>query len=282
MAEIGKTNSLKVIKELDFGAYLDGGDLGEILLPRRYLPKNCGPGSILDVFLYFDSEDRIIATTEKPLAKVGDFACLRVVSIESVGAFLDWGLKKDLLVPFREQKQKMEKGRSYMVFVYFDKKSRRIAASSRLDKFLDKSPGGFHEGEEVDLLIYDRTGTGYKAIINGRASGLLYDNETHRTLRIGDRLQGYIKKVREDQKIDLSLFKHAQEKAGDLPEKILHILRKEGGFLALSDKSSPYAVSSLLGVSKKAFKKAIGALYKQRIIIIEEGGIRLKELDVDQ
>jgi predicted RNA-binding protein (virulence factor B family) len=282
MAEIGKKNRLEVIKELDFGSYLDGGELGEILLPRRYVPKNSGPGSILEVFLYFDSEDRIIATTEKPLAMVGEFACLKVVSVESVGAFLDWGLKKDLLVPFREQKQKMERGRSYVVFVYFDEKSRRIAASSRLEKFLDKSSGGFREGDEVDLLIYDRIGIGYKAIVNRRSSGLLYDNEVYGNLKTGERLNGFIKKVREDNKIDLSLFKHGPEKDGDLPEKILEILKKGGGFMALSDRSSPHAISVLLGVSKKTFKKAIGSLYKKRIIVIEDGGIRLKEKENDR
>ena len=282
MAEIGKTNRMKVVKKVDFGVFLDGGHWGEILLPRRYVPKNCGPGDFVEVFLYLDSEDRIIATTEKPLAGVGDFAWLRVVSIEPAGAFLDWGLKKDLLVPFREQKKKMEPGKSYVVFVYFDEMSRRIAASARLEKFLEKAPAGLREGDEVDLLIYEQTALGFKAVIDGRYSGLLFANEIHQRLKIGQRVRGYIKKVRRDGKIDLALNKSGQGVDEDLEEDILNILTKRGGFLALSDKSSPGDISALFKVSKKTYKKAIGSLYKKRMIVVEDGGIRLREKTGDK
>ncbi|MBN2298687.1 MAG: type I-B CRISPR-associated protein Cas8b1/Cst1 [Deltaproteobacteria bacterium] len=277
MAEIGKLNSLQVVKELEFGVYLDGNDLGEILLPVRYVPEGVKTGDTVEVFIFLDSEDRIIATTQRPYAMVGQFALLKVVSTGSAGAFLDWGLPKDLLVPFREQKQKMEQDRSYIVFVYLDTKSNRIAASSRIDKFFDKHPEGFKPGQEVSLLVYEQTDIGYKAVINNSSQGVLYSNEVYQPLGIGQQIKGFIKKVRDDGKIDLTLSKPGYEKIDGLSEKILDELRKQGGFIAVTDKSAPEIMYELFGMSKKTYKKAVGALYRKRLVTIEPDGIRLNE-----
>ncbi|MGQ1786196.1 MULTISPECIES: CvfB family protein [unclassified Saccharicrinis] len=276
MTEIGKYNVLKVVKDLDFGLYLDAGeDLGEILLPRRYVPVNCTVDDELEVFIYLDSEDRLIATTEMPEATVGEFAFLEVVSVGKVGAFLDWGLPKDLLVPFREQKMDMEKGKKYVVYVYLDDESRRIAASSKIEKFLDNLPPEFEEGQEVDLIVYHQSELGFKAIVNGTHTGILYDNEVYRNLRRGDKVKGYIKKVREDDKIDLVLEKPGYGKVEGIAQSLLNRLEKANGFIDMTDKSSADEINRRLGISKKNFKKAVGSLYKQKIIDIEQGGIRL-------
>ena len=275
MAKIGVLNNLRVVKEVDFGVYLDGGEHEEILLPRRYVPENCKVDDNIEVFIYLDSEDRFIATTERPYAMVGDFALLKVVSVDSVGVFLDWGLLKDLMVPFREQSPNMEKGKSYIVRVYVDKKSNRIAATTRLDRYLDNEPGNFHIGQEVELLICNQTDIGYKAIINGTHWGVLYSNEVFQPLRRGQKTEGFIKKVRDDNKIDLSLHKTGYEKVDDVTETILTVLKKKGGFLSVTDKSSPETIYKLFGVSKKTYKKAIGAVYKKKLITIENDGIKL-------
>jgi predicted RNA-binding protein (virulence factor B family) len=275
MAEIGKWNKLEVLKELDFGLYLDGKEQGEILLPIRYVPKDLKIGDIADVFIYLDSEDRIIATTEKPFAEVGDFALLEVVSISDIGAFLDWGLMKDLFVPFREQKQKMEVGNSYVVYLYVDEMTGRITGSAKVENFLDTTQPEFKEGQEVDLIIYMQTDIGYKAIINNTHTGMLFDSDVFRTLHRGEHTKGYIKKIREDQKIDLLLDKPGYEKVDEISKKVLDKLKEENGFIALSDKSPAEDIYDVFGISKKTFKKAIGALYKSRIIALEENGIRL-------
>jgi predicted RNA-binding protein (virulence factor B family) len=275
MVEIGKFNTLRILKKVDFGVYLDGEDLGEILLPIRYVPEKYTIDDLIQVFIYFDSEDLIIATTEKPYALVGEFAFLKVVSESSIGAFLDWGLPKDLLVPFREQKQKMKEGQSYIVFIYLDSKSNRIAASSKLDKFLDKQGVEYQEGQAVDLLIGNQTDIGYQAIINNAHQGILYKNEVFQPLKRGQEIKGFIKKIREDKKIDLCLHKPGYEKVDDLSEKILQKIEKEGGYISLTDRSSPQIIYEWFGVSKKTFKKAIGALYKKRIISMEADGIQL-------
>jgi predicted RNA-binding protein (virulence factor B family) len=277
MAEIGRLNVLKVVKEVEFGIYLDGGELGEILLPRRYVPRNCKTGDNLEVFIYVDSEDRIIATTEKPYAMVGDFALLKVVSVNNVGAFLDWGLPKDLLVPFSEQDRKMEEGRAYIVKIYLDEKTRRIAASSRLDNYLEQEPGDLQEGQEVELLIRHRTPIGHIAIINSLHHGVLHHNEVFQTLNRGQKIKGFIKKIRDDHKIDLCLHQPGYGKVADVTETILDTLKKEGGFLSITDKTSPEVIYNWFGVSKKTYKKAIGAIYKRRLIIIEDTGIKLNE-----
>ncbi len=275
MAAIGQWNELKVIKELDFGVYLDGGDLGEVLLPRRYVPENCQPEDTVRVFIYLDSEDRYIATTETPYATVGEFALLKVVAVNQVGAFLDWGLLKDLLVPFKEQKQKMDVGRSYVVYLYIDEESQRIAASNKLNKFLDLAPPEYTEGDEVDLMITQKTDLGYKAIVNSQHWGVLYENEIFQPLRVGQKVKGYIKKIREDEKIDLALQPAGYEKIPDLAEILLQELKKNNGFLPLNDKSSAEDIYDRFGVSKKSFKKAVGNLYKKRLITIEKNGLKL-------
>lgn len=277
MAEIGRMNRLKVVKELNFGFYLDGGEHGEILLPIRYAPKDLRPEDDIDVFIYFDSEDRIIATTEVPYAMVGEFANLRVVSVNAIGAFLDWGLSKDLLVPFREQKRSMQEGRTYLVYIYYDKNSNRIVASAKIDSFLDNLPPNYEEGQKVDLMIGNETELGYKAIINNLHWGMLYRNEVFQSLERGQKIKGFIKKVREDDKIDLSLVKPGYSKVDDISEKVMNYLRSNHGFMALNDKTSPEIIYSVLGISKKAFKMTIGGLYKKGLVLLEEDGVRLVE-----
>ena len=275
MAEIGKYNTLRVVKQVDFGLYLDGDELGEILLPRRYVPEGCQPGDSIEVFLYHDSEDRLIATTLRPLAGVGDLALLKVVALSNFGAFLEWGLPKDLLVPFKAQQQRMKVGRFYLVYVYLDKDSGRIAASSKLEKFLAEQATGFENGQAVDLIIADETDMGYKAVIDRIAWGILYHNEVFQKLHPGQRIKGFIKNVRRDGKIDLCLQKPGYEKVPDLSEKILAAIRERGGFLDVTDKTSADRIYRLFGISKKTFKKAIGALYKARRISLEKDGIAL-------
>jgi uncharacterized protein len=275
VAEIGKLNKLRVVKEVDFGIYLDGGIHGEILMPKRYVPEDCKPEDIIEVFVYLDSEDRILATTEKPYAMVDEFALLTVVSVNSVGAFLDWGLMKDLLVPFSEQTVKMEEGKSYMVFIYLDNESRRIVASAKLDQFLDNKPPLFEVGEAVDLIICSKTEIGYKAIVNNTWWGILYGNEVFQPLNKGQHIKGYIKKVREDDKIDLSLFKPHYTKVDEISNIVMDRLQERGGFLEVTDKSSPETIYDLFGVSKKAYKIAVGKLYKEKLITLEKKGIRL-------
>ncbi len=275
MAQIGKYNSLRVIKEVDFGVYLDGEKDGEILMPIRYVPKDCKVGDNVDVFLYLDSEDRPVATTEKPFAQVGEFAMLRVISVNKIGTFLDWGIMKDLLVPFREQKVTMVENRSYLVYIYVDEESQRIVASAKLGKFLDKTAPEYAVGEEVELIIESETDLGYKAIINNQHWGILYENEVFEQLAKGLKIKGYIKKIRTDNKIDLSLHPLGYEKVDPLTQMILDELNKAGGFIAVSDKSDAEEVYRIFGISKKSFKQAIGALYKKRIISIKPEGIRL-------
>jgi hypothetical protein len=272
VVEIGKINKLRVVKELDFGVYLDGGQSGEILMPRRYVPADCKPDDEVEVFIYLDSEDRLIATTEKPFAMVGDFALLEVTSVNSVGAFMDWGLLKDLLVPYREQSQPMQRDKTYMVY---DSISNRIVASSKIDKFLDNMPPNYEVGQEVDLIIANQTELGYKAIINKLHTGIIYKNEVFQTLKRGQKLKGYIKKVREDEKIDLSLLKPHYRKVDDVSEIILNKLKENGGFIDVTDKSPAESIYDMFGVSKKAYKMAVGNLYKAKRIILELKGIRL-------
>lgn len=274
MLEIGKINELKVVKEVDFGIYLDGGEYGEILMPKRYVPKDCKPEDLLKVFIYRDSEDRLIATTETPKAMVGDFALLKAASITTVGAFMDWGLPKDLLVPYREQNGKMERDKNYVVKVYLDNESQRIVGSTKINRFLDNLPPEFKENQEVDIFIIGKTDLGYKAIINNTHTGMLYKNEVFQTIKQGQTLKAFIKKVRDDEKIDLCLEKAGFEKQDSLSERILEYLKDNEGFLELTDKSSPEKIYEVFQTSKKNFKKAVGALYKKRMIKIEDNGIR--------
>jgi hypothetical protein len=275
MAAIGLMNELEVVKTVDFGIYLDGGPHGEILMPRRYVPEGCKPGDVLNVFIYLDSEDRLLATSETPKAMVGEFALLKVISVTAVGAFLDWGLPKDLLVPFREQQQRMEEGKSYLVYVYLDDESQRIVATSKLDKCVDNIPVDYEVGEEVDLLIAGQTDLGYKAIIDNSHWGMIYKNEVFQDLKTGQKLKGFIKTIREDEKIDLSLQKEGYEKIDDLSQAILNKLAANNGFLPFTDKTDPELIKKTFQISKKNFKKAIGSLYKHRLVSLEEDGIRM-------
>ena len=279
MVEIGKYNTLKIVKDLDFGVYLDGGDDLEILLPARYVPRNVKPGDEVEVFIYHDNEGRIIATTAKPLAIVGEFQWMECKSVNDMGAFLEWGLMKDLLVPFREQKMPMREGKWYLVYVHLDHVTKRIVASARVDKFLDNVPPVYEFNQEVDLLVADETEIGYKVIINNLHWGLVYHNEIYRRLERGEHLKGYIKEVREDEKIDVSLTRLGYEKVEGIAGIILDALKVQKDFLPVHDKSPADEIYSLFGCSKKSFKQAIGALYKKKLISIEPKGIRLIETE---
>lgn len=277
MADIGKINMLKVLRSTEFGLFLDGGELGDILLPKRYAADGLKPDDAVEVFVMLDSEDRLTATTLKPYAMVDEFAHLRVVSITGVGAFLDWGLPKDLLVPFREQKIKMREGQSYMVRIYLDRASGRLAATAKLDKFLDQVEPSFDVGEKVALLVCATTDLGYKIIVNGTHWGLLFHNEVFKPLERGQQLDGFIKQVRSDGKIDLCLQKPGYEKVTNLTDVILNYIKGQGGFMPITGKSPPEEIRALFGVSKKTYKQAIGALYKKRLISFDDSGTRLAE-----
>lgn len=274
--ELGKYNTLRVVKEVDFGLYLDGGEEGEILLPSRYVPQGCKAGDTLSVFIYLDNEERLVATTLTPKVKVGEFACLEVAWINRYGAFLDWGLMKDLFVPFREQKMKMEIGKRYVVHCHLDEQSFRIVASAKVDHYLSKEIASYESGQEVDILIWQKTNLGFKAIIDNQYGGLLYDSEVFRPLQAGMRMKAYVKQVREDGKIDLMLQKQGQESVTDFSATLLEYIREHGGRTTLNDKSPAEEIYATFGVSKKIFKKAVGDLYKKRLILLEENGIRLK------
>lgn len=276
MALIGRFNSLQVVKYTDFGLYLDGGPDGEILLPNRYVPKGepADIGDWLNVFLYLDSEDRLIATTEQPKVLVGGFASLKVIAINSIGLFLDWGLPKDLLLPHSEEKSPLQVGDYCVVHVYLDKRSKRITATARLDRYLDLTPANYAVAEEVELLVTEQTDLGFKAIINGKHWGLIHKNEVFKFLRSGSLEKGFIKELRSDGKISLSLQPVGQG-SNELGEQILEKLRSHEGKLAVGDKSSPEVIAKLFGVSKGNFKKAIGGLYKRGLIVIHDDSIEL-------
>lgn len=276
MVQIGRFNKLRVIKEVAFGLYLDGGDWGEILLPNKVVPKGTLIDDWLDVFIYFDSEDKIIATTVRPRARIGSCAFLKVIDVNRVGAFLDWGLDKDLLVPVPEQQRPMEKDKSYIVYLKQDNKE-RIIASSKIDHFLDKSPTTFDKGDEVRLLIAESTHLGIKVIINDTHWGLVHRKDIFQNLNYGQKIPGYIKAIREDGKIDVVLRKTGPDNFNDLAKRILEQLQKNDGFLPLHDKSTPLEIQRALGESKKSFKSAIGTLYKRGDIILEANGIRLNK-----
>ena len=275
MVEVGKVNTLAVSRISDFGLLFDGEELGEILMPKRYVSKTWKPGDKVAVFVMLDSEDRLTATTERPKAQVGEFALLRAVDVTGIGAFLDWGMPKDLFVPFREQRVKMRKGESYIVHIYHDRASGRIAASSKLDKYLESSRRFYKDGEEVDLMVWQKSDLGYKCIINNERWGMVFFNEVFQAMQRGQKLKGFIKQVRPDGRIDLCLHKPGYEKVTDLTDIILNHIKAQGGFMPITDKNPPEEIYGLFGVSKKTYKKAIGALYKKRLITIEPGGTRL-------
>ena len=275
MAKIGAYNTLQVVKKVDFGVYLDGKEHGEILLPSRYVPKQCEPGDTIEVFIYFDSDDRLIATTERPSAVVGSVAWLEVVEVNAFGAFLEWGLPKHILVPFTEQHPQMRRGRSYLVYVYLDNRKGRIVASSRLNKFLNAVPTDLKKNQQVDLTIGDKTDLGYKAVINNSSWGVIYHTEIFQPIQTGQQIQGFVKSIRADGKIDLCLQMPGYDKIAEVSEQIIAKLQAHDGFLSVTDASPPERIYRLFGVSKKTFKKAIGALYKSRRITLQNDGITL-------
>lgn len=274
MINIGKINKLNVVKQQGADVYLDNGKSAKVLLADKKLPENCQIGDTLDVFVYVDSDGHLAATTKRPLAQVGDIAWLKVVSLNYVGAFLDWGLPKDLLVPFSEQHHEMEVGKSYLVKVFLDDKN-RIAATTKIDKLIADESVDFEVGQKVSLIIADKSDLGVKAIINNSHWGMLYENELFQQVRKGQKLDGYIKQIREDHKIDLSLHQPGYGKVESLTDSILTKLKENNGVLMLSDKSPPEAIYAAFGVSKKVFKQAIGALYKKKLISIDKSGIKL-------
>lgn len=275
MLRIGDQNRLRIIKRTDFGIFLDGGKYGNILLPKRYVTETMNIGDELDVFIYLDSDDCIIATTLTPKATVGECAFLEVKEVNQVGAFLDWGLPKDLLVPYGEQHKPMEAGRSYVVCIYLDQHTGRITASSRLNRHLEERASGLREHQPVDLIICGRSEMGYKAVINHSHLGLIFRDDAFRTLLYGEKVKGFIKTIRADRKIDLSLQQRARDSKEELAEKILADLQRRGGVSFLTDKSEPDAIYNVFNVSKGNYKNALSLLYKQRKILIEHDQITL-------
>lgn len=273
--KLGDFNRLVILKETNFGLFLDGGDEGEILLPTRYVPKYYTVGDALDVFVYLDQNERLIATTQTPKAKVGNFAYLECSWVNEYGAFLDWGLMKDLFCPFREQKKHMEIGNHYMVYIYVDEESYRIVASAKVEHFLSLSKPNYIKGEEVDLLIWQKTDLGFKVIINHQHAGLVYANQIFKPICIGEHTKGYIYHVREDGKIDVTLQPTGQKQAVNFAEELLQYLQTHAGFCELGDKSDATLIKQRFQVSKKIYKKAIGDLYKRHLILIQEDGIHL-------
>lgn len=277
MAKIGRMNRLKVVNLLDFGAFLDGGLLEDILMPRRFVPENCKIGDELEVFVYLDSEGIPIATNLRPKAQVDQFACLKVVDTNRIGAFLDWGMPKELLVPFSEQKVKMEKDQFYVVHVYQEKQNYRVVASSKIHKFLSDKPHQYKGGQPVSLMIWDKTDIGYTTIVDGCYSAVLFHQDIEEPVRMGMKLDGFIKRVRPDQKLDVSLKKPGFDKitVSGVGEQIINKLKENGGFLPFADRTDPETIKRVFGVSKRNFKMALGGLYKQRLVRIDEDGTHL-------
>ena len=275
MAELGHYNKLRIIKRADIGVFLDGDQFGDILLPRKYVPESMQIGDDVEVFLYNDSEDRIIATTLKPKTQVGECAYLKVVSTSKFGAFLDWGLPKDLLVPYSEQHRPMQEGYSYTVYLFVDEETQRIAASSKLEQHLSVDVSGFRPQQAVDLLVYGKSDLGFKAVINGTHPGQLFESETFQHLHFGERVKGYIHQIRHDGKIDLMLQLPSELTRDDLTSSIIGHLQQHDGISTLTDKSPPEDIYQAFGVSKATYKKALGQLYKKRQILIEKHQITL-------
>ncbi len=276
---LGRRNRLEVLREVDFGIYLDAGEIGGVLLPRRYVPEGTRPGDTLDVFLYLDNEERLVATTETPLVQVNEAAYLEVKWTNEHGAFLDWGLMKDLFCPFGEQRRPMERGKRYVVYCYIDRLTYRIVASAKVEKFLTGDAPGYAPGDAVDALALHRTDLGMKVVVDNRHEGMLFDNELFRPLRVGDRLTAYVKQVRPDGKIDLMLqTATGRERVGDFSRHLLDaLLGSPDGRVALHDKSDAADIYAAFGVSKKTFKRAVGDLYKRRYIELGPDGVRLTD-----
>ena len=273
--KLGDYNKLIVVKTVDFGLYLDGGKAGEILLPSRYIPEGTQIGDELEVFIYLDQEERIIATTETPICKVGDFAYLEVKWVNEYGAFLGWGLMKDLFCPFREQKKKMELGESYIVHVHIDEESYRIVASAKVDRYLSKEPCPYKHGEEVDLLVWQKTEFGFKVIIDNKYPGLIYSDQVFSYVHTGDRMKGFVNTVRPDGKIDVSLQRTGRQQTLDFSDTLLNYIKENNGVCPFGDKSEAEDIYREFQVSKKVFKKAVGDLYKKKLITISPLELKL-------
>lgn len=276
MLKIGNYNTLKVAREVDFGLYLES-EKGDILIPKKYVPQNTKVGDELEVFVYTDSEDRLIATTLSPIAVVGEFAAMTVKDVAPFGAFLDWGIQKDLLVPNNEQHRKLHVGQKTVVRVCLDPRTDRVIGVGKLNAFLSKDTENLEEGQEVRLLVYDETDLGYMAIINNLYAGMLYRNEVFEPLVVGDTRTGYIRKIREDGKIDLRLSREGVAAIADGKDIILEKLKAAGGFLPYHDKTEADTLKKAFQMSKKTFKKAIGGLYRDGVIVLLENGIKLND-----
>lgn len=274
MIQLGKMNRLMVVEKQPGRLYLDAGSQGRLPLRIQEAPDSCEVGAMLDVFIYTDAEGQLVPTTQKPIVTVGEFAKLKVTSLQKVGVFLDWGLPKELFLPFREQTRELRVGDQAIVCVYLDS-SQRISASMRIEKYLETPTRTYFEGLKVELFVFSATELGYKAIINGRHLGMLYKNEIYQEVPFGQKIEGYIQRVREDGKIDLSLQPSGYRGVKDFGQKLLDLLEKNGGFLGVTDKSSAEVIHDLIGLSKKKYKMTVGTLYKKKLINIEEDGIRL-------
>ena len=288
MLRLGDYNTLRIVKKVDFGLYLDGGEEGEILLPQRYVTKAMHIGDDIEVFIYLDQDERPVATTEHPYAKVGEFACLEVAWVNQYGAFMKWGLMKDLFCPFREQKKRMEQGQRHIVYIKVDEDSYRLMATAKVEKYLgdpweprnpkdtnESSDASLSHGTAVDVLVWQKTDLGFKVIVDNKYQGQIYENQIFQPLHSGDRLTGYIDHVRQDGKIDITLQPTGHQHTLDFAEVLLRYLYENDGRCNLGDKSPAELIYDRFHVSKKAYKKAIGDLYKRRLIVIEEDGIRL-------
>ena len=275
MLHLGIKNTLRILRGTIVGMFLGDDEENDVLLPKKYIPEDAVVGDDIEVFIYKDSEDRIIATTLEPKIQLNQFACLQVKAVTVIGAFLDWGLEKDLFVPFREQNKKMEEGKWYVVFLYLDEETDRLVAYCKVNRYFEKENIDLTIGQEVNLLVFEETEMGLNVIINGKYKGLIYENEIFQRIKIGTNTKGYIKNIREDNRIDVSLQKQGYENVEPNAERILAKLKSNNGFLDITDKSDANYVMYQLEMSKKTFKKAVGALYRQRIIRLEEDGIYL-------
>lgn len=279
MIQLGKRNDMKVLRMVDFGAYLDAGDIGEILLPNRYVPEGCKVGDEVNVFVYLDSEERLVATTQKSLVEVNHFACLEVKWVNEHGAFLDWGLMKDLFCPFKEQKQKMQVGYKYVVYAYIDAVTYRIVASAKLEKFISNERPPYSKGDEVDIIVCQKTDLGFKVIVDEKFYGMLFDKDVFKPLRKGDRMKAYIKQIRPDDKIDVVLQNESGRELveGFAVRLLQELFASEGGCLPYHDKTDADEIYRAFGVSKKTFKRAVGDLYKRNLITLSDSGIELRK-----
>jgi len=274
MIHTGQHQDLIILRNTSVGLFLGDGEEGEVLLPNKYCPPEHDQGTSLHVFVYRDSEDRQVATTLDPKIELNNFGLLRVNAVSGLGAFLDWGMEKDLLVPFKEQRKKLEEGRWYVVYMALDEQTDRLFGSTRLERYLDNAELTVKEGDAVDLLVYGKSELGWSVIVNGKHSGLIHGNEVFKHVSVGDRIPGYVKTVRPDHKLDITLqpigYTHYNDGNTTLLAKRI---QQRGGFLPITDKSSPEEIHAEFGISKKAFKQALGALYKERKVRIEEGGV---------